>query len=84
MTTEVVKNPEQAAQESKQGGESGSVTSIRGIGGLLGRKMARKKEDEGAPKNRATVMTMNHELMRVVPAVAAADVSIPSGFKEKK
>ncbi len=85
MTTESVRSPQQAAQESKQEGESTSVTSVRGIGGLLGRRMARKK-DEGAaaPTNRSTVMTMNHELLKAVPAVAASDVSIPPGFKEKK
>jgi uncharacterized protein (DUF2147 family) len=82
---ETVRSPEQAAQESKREGESsGGVTSIRGIGGMLGRKMARKKADEGGPKTRSTIMTFNHELLKVLPAVAASDVSIPAGFKEKK
>ncbi|HYK89695.1 MAG TPA: hypothetical protein VE398_13040, partial [Acidobacteriota bacterium] len=84
MTTEVVKNPEQMSQEAKQGGESTNVTSIRAIGSVLGRKMAKKKEDEETPKNRATIMTMNHELLKVVPTVTASDLSIPAGFKQKK
>lgn len=84
MITESVRNPQQAAQESKKEGESTSVTSVRGIGGLLGRRMARKKEEGTTPTNRSTIMTMNHELLKAVPAVAASDVSIPPGFKEKK
>ena len=32
---------------------------------------------------RATVMTMTHELLKVTPAVADADVAIPAGFKQK-
>ena len=84
MTMEVVKSPEQVAQERKQGGESSDVTSIRGIGGMLGRKMARKKEEEGGQKNRATIMTTSHELIKISPSVAASDLTIPAGFKEKE
>ncbi len=89
--TETVLGTEQAAaQEQKQEArqaDSGGITSIRGIGGMLGRKMARKKEDESAadkPKNRSTVFTANHELIKVSTSVSAADLSIPAGFKEKK
>jgi hypothetical protein len=85
MTMETVKSPQQMAQEGRQGNESGGgVTSLGGIGGMLGRKMARKKTEEGGPKNRTTVMTVNQELIKVLPTVAASDVSIPPGFKEKK
>ncbi len=84
--TEQAASPEQKQEGGKEGG-SGGVTSMRGIGGMLGRKMARKKEDDSAadkPKNRSTVMTVNHELVKVTTSVAASDLAIPAGFKEKK
>ena len=84
MTMEVVKSPDQVAEERKQGGESTDITSIRGIGGLLGRKIARKKDEEAGQKNRATLMTVNHELIKATASAAASDVAIPAGFKEKK
>jgi hypothetical protein len=33
---------------------------------------------------RGYIITINHELMRVTPAVSESDTTIPSGFKEKK
>lgn len=81
---------QQAASEKKQqdeggsGGGIGGLTSVRGIGGLLGRKAAAKKDDQAGPKDRATLMTMNHELLKVATAVSESDISIPAGFKEKK
>jgi hypothetical protein len=92
MVMESVRGADQVAsadqkQENAKESDSGGITSIRGLGGMLGKKMARKKEDEGAadkPKNRSTVFTTNHELMKVATSVNAADLSIPAGFKEKK
>jgi hypothetical protein len=94
MTMEAVQTAEQAAaqQQQQQRQDSGSttdVTSVRGIGGLIGKKMARRKAESdasnsGGPKTRATVMTMNHELVSVATSVGANDVGIPAGFKEKK
>jgi hypothetical protein len=85
MTVESVKSAEQAAasaeKQDNQGG--GGITSVRSLGGLIGRKIAPKKE-EGAPKTRATVMTINHEFLKVVNAASDADTAIPAGFKEKK
>jgi hypothetical protein len=77
-----------AANEKKQedtggGGGIGGLTSVKGLGGLLGRKAA-KKEDAGAPKNRSAIMTMNHELLKIVTSLTEADTAIPAGFKEKK
>lgn len=92
-TIESVRTEEQqAAQEKKDqeqggGGGIGGLTSIRGIGGLLGRKAAAKKDDQGAQgaaKNRAPIMTMNHELLKIATTVSDADLAIPAGFKEKK
>lgn len=87
MTMEAVKSQEQLAQEKSQPQQSQTtdVTSVRGMLGGLGRRMAKKKTEEDAgPKTRATVMTMNHELLKVATDVAASDLAIPAGFKEKR
>jgi len=86
---ESVANPDQAAKEQQsQKQESSSISSISGIGGMLGRKMMKKKEEPPSqgqgPKNRTTVIRMNHELLKVGTSLVAADVAIPAGFKEKK
>ncbi len=87
MTIETVKTKEQMSQEQSQGGESAEMPSIRGLGGLLGRGLGRKKDSDSSadkPKNRATIMTVTHELLKVTPGASDADVGIPAGFKEKK
>lgn len=68
---EAVKSKEQAAEQSQQSGG--------GLGGMLARRMM-KRDD----KPRATILTINHETLEVTPTVAAADLEIPAGFKEKK
>jgi hypothetical protein len=89
MTTESVRSPAQAAQEQKEERDSsgGGITSVRGLGGMLGKRLGRKKEaegDAGKPANRSTIMTMNHELLKIATSVPDSDVAIPAGFKEKK
>jgi hypothetical protein len=69
---EAVKSREQMEQQSQQ-------SSGGGLGGMLARKMM-KRED----KPRATVFTINTETLEVSQAVAADDLQIPAGFKEKK
>jgi hypothetical protein len=88
-TMETVRSPEQVAKENQdeKERESSSPASLGGLGGMLGRKIMRKKEQPApsAPaSNRTTVMTMNHELLKVSTSVAATDVAVPAGFKEKK
>jgi len=68
---EAVKSKEQMAQQTEQG-------SGGGLSGMLARKMM-KRDD----KPRATVFTLNHETLEVTPAVAADDLQIPAGFKQK-
>ena len=48
--------------------------------------MAAKKMAGGddANKPRATFMTINTEVLKVVTDVTAADVAVPAGFKENK
>lgn len=92
MRMEAAQNPEQAQQQQRSQAreESTDVTSVRGVLGGLGRKMARKKaesaktESSDASPGRATIFTVNHELIKVSGNVAASDVAIPAGFKEKR
>lgn len=69
---EAVKSKEEMSQQTQQ--NSGS-----GLGGMLARKMM-KKDD----KSRATIFTINTETLEVSKDVAAEDLQIPAGFKEKK
>ena len=69
---EAVKSKEQLAQQSQQQGGGG-------LGGMLARRMNR-----GADKPRATVFTINHEIMEVTATVADAELEVPAGFTEKK
>lgn len=87
-TMDAVKSEEQIAEEAKaSGGDSKSVAS-GGVGGMLGgfaRKMAAKKMGgDDANKPRATFMTMNSEVLKVLTDVTPADVAVPAGFKEAK
>jgi hypothetical protein len=88
MTMEAVKNPAQMSQESNQESESsGGLSSVGGLGGMLGRRLGRKKTaetDPSKPANRSTILTTNQELLKVSTEVSAADVAIPADFKEKK
>ncbi len=84
------------AQRQPQNEGNTDITSVRGLGGLLGRKMAKRKTESdappaatgaagaGGPKNRAVLMTTNHELVKVSTSLAPSDLSIPAGFKEKR
>ena len=87
---EAVANPEQAKQQQQSRNEqqsSGGGGLLGGLGGRLGRRIAgggdNNKPAEGAASNRATIMTMQHELLKVTPAVTDADVAIPAGFKQR-
>jgi hypothetical protein len=84
-TMESVATAEQAAAAEKrqddQGG--GGLGAMRGLGGLIGRKIAGKKDESGS-KTRNTIMTINHELLKIATSASDADTAIPAGFKEKK
>jgi hypothetical protein len=72
-TFEVVKSKAQMEAGTEQKDSGG------GLGGMLARRMM-KKED---PKPRATIFTIQHEFQDVSTAVAATDLEIPAGFKQK-
>jgi hypothetical protein len=74
-TFEAVKSQEQFAQESQAKPSGGG-----GFGGMLANRMMKKDP----PKQRATIFTINHEYQEISTTVAAADLDLPAGFKEKK
>ena len=80
VTTKVegVKSKEQAAAQQEDTGKS--------PGGLAGRFMRKvaKKDDSESGGNRSVIFTSEHEVQEVQTSVAAADLAIPDGFKEKK
>jgi|SRR5829696_1512717 len=51
-----------------------------GLGGMLAKKLMKKDP----PKERATVLTMLHQILEVSTTVDAADLAIPADYKEKK
>jgi hypothetical protein len=73
-TVEGVKSKEQMAQESESDKPSG------GLGGMLARKIAKK---ENASSARGMIFTAEHEVQEIQTSVAAADLDIPAGFKQK-
>src|SRR5262249_21159414 len=89
LTFDGVKSQEEMAQETKQseGGDSKKMpTSVGGLLGGFGKKIAAKKAGGGddANKQRATIMTSTTEYLKIVTDVSASDVAIPAGFKESK
>jgi hypothetical protein len=96
MTTESVASPDQLQQQQQQQNAQNSdnsstniPTSVGGLLGGIGRRAIRNRtQQQQRPENstpgRATIMTLNHELIQVATDVIPADVAIPVGFKEKK
>jgi len=94
VTFDGVQSKEAAAEQSKHKEESDDdkPSSPSGMFGGLAKKLAKKKsEDKDAdkdkesngPKNRATIMTMTNDVLKIEPRASAADVSVPAGFKQK-
>ena len=74
------------AASSKEEDKSAPPTSIGGLIGGFGRKMAKKKEEPkaGEDPGRVSVMTSTTETLQITPSAADADVALPAGFKEKR
>jgi hypothetical protein len=84
-TVDAVAGAEQAAAQAKPApANDGVPRSIGGLAGRLGRSIA-KKDDEPkeAAGNRATFMTVQHEVLKISTAVDDAALQIPAGFKQK-
>jgi hypothetical protein len=82
LKVEAIKNPEQASAAKES---DASAPGLGGLGGRLARRMMRKNKDEPATSapGRATVMTMQHEVLKVTPAVSDAELAIPAGFTQR-
>lgn len=86
VKVEAVQDPAQAKNETA---EEKPAPGVGGLGGMLARRMMRRDKDKGQPEaaaaapGRATVFTMQHEVLKVTPAATDADVAIPAGFKQK-
>ena len=90
MKVESVMSPDQAkarADEKKSG--SGGLGLPGGLGGMFGKKKKTEETPKDAPPaaegaaSRATILTTTTELLGVETSVAAADVELPPGFKQK-
>jgi hypothetical protein len=86
---EAVANAAQTQAGNSQPEESPrGVAGFGGLGGRLGRRIINRGNDDkpaaaAAATNRATVMTMQHDILKVSPTVTDMDVAIPAGFKLK-
>ena len=76
-TFEAVMSKDQLTQAQEN---SSKNSGGGGIGGLLAKKIIKKEE----PKARTLIATSHHEVLEVATAVAATDLDIPAGYKEKQ
>jgi hypothetical protein len=88
LTMESVMTAEQAQAQADKDKSGGGVGLPGGLGGMFGRKKKAEepaKEGQAAqgPKTRATIMTTTTELLEVATTVAAVELEIPAGFKQK-
>lgn len=84
MTFQVVASPQGDATAEKN---DPPPTSVGGLLGGLGRRMGRGKAAEpaaGGTPGRSTVLTSTTETLQLGTSVAAGDVALPAGFKEKQ
>lgn len=83
-TVETVQSPEQKQQQADQDKQQDAPS---GIGGMLARKMMKKKSEDSAAASgdpsRSQLMTSTLEVLSVATSVSADAVSIPAGFKLK-
>jgi hypothetical protein len=86
MSFQAVKSEQQLAEEKREAADDrGSASG--GIGGMVARRMMRKKESPdaaGQPANRATILTSTVEVLKISTDVSDADVAVPAGFKQAR
>jgi hypothetical protein len=81
------------AQQQDTTTSNDQPTTPSGLGGFLAKKMMKKNKDkegeqgsgdaEALPKGHSRIMTIYQEVQSVTTDVAAADVALPEGLKEK-
>lgn len=84
---ENVAGPEQMEQRQKAGEEETPPTGVGGlVGGLFAKKTAKKKAEPppaAAAGNRQLFMTSTTEVLKISTEVAAGEVGVPAGFRER-
>ena len=85
VKVEAVASAEQASAAAAQKKEEPAPRGLGGLGARLGARALGRGNDDAATATpgRATVMTTQHELLKVTPAATDADVAVPTGFKLK-
>ena len=89
ITVDAVGNPKESGTQAQAAPkDEGVPRSLGGLAGRLGRRIA-KKDDEPAPAaatdpNRATFLTIQHDVLSVTASAADADLQVPAGFKLKQ
>ena len=88
-TIDLIQSAEEMAQQRKrQAKEDSEIKPAKSVGGLLGgfaaKAVKKKVEGDESVKQRATIMTMTHEVLRVSSSVTAADLAIPEGFRQAR
>jgi len=84
MTFQVVASPQSEPSADRN---DAPPTSVGGLLGGLGRRIGRGKAAEpaaGGTPGRSTVMTSTTETLQLGTSVAAGDMALPAGFKEKQ
>jgi hypothetical protein len=87
VTVESVRSAEQAQQQASTEKSEPAPTSVGGLLGGFGRRLAKKPEpqagDQKADSNRTAVMTTNHEVLKISTSITGADVAMPAGFRQR-
>jgi len=88
MTVEAVGTKEQAVQAKPDQKQEAAPRGLGGLAGRLGRRVIQKDPEpvaagQAPSDTSATFMTVQHELLKVTPTAADADLQIPAGFKLK-
>lgn len=85
MTVDAVASAEQAAAQAKaeQPKDEGVPRSLGGLAGRLGRRVVKRDEPAAATPGRATIMTVQQEVLKVAAAANDADLQVPAGFRQK-
>jgi hypothetical protein len=85
VTIEAVKGAQAREAEAQQKQQQQQQEEApKGLGGMLARKMGKKKEaDPAAKPGRSLLMTTTHEITSVSPTVSEADLAVPQGFDRK-
>jgi hypothetical protein len=90
ISVEAVGNPKESSTQAKAPAKEEAVPrSLGGLAGRLGRRIAKKDDEPAAAAtvadpNRATFMTIQHDVLSVATTANEADLQVPAGFKLKQ